>query len=118
MVRRVAKPLDAVCQDWNCGIAHGGSLHRPSRITDHHLVEREAFFCSANEQVPPQFRNSDHDSRFSCQEGMRRAVIHDPGAPGYGPLELGKLSPQEKASITKLVVRREFDLLFAFRVLR
>ncbi len=115
-LRQVAQPLDAVGEDGNRRIADRRPFQRPTGIADHHFVQREAFFGPADEDVPPELRDLDHDAGFADQPLVGSAVVHEPGAPGHLALEL-ESSLQQDSGVADLPIGTEVELLPAAGIL-
>src|SRR3954462_11610080 len=117
MLLRISEPFDSIGQQRDRRIAHRESLHRPAVVPNHHFVERISFLGTPDEEITPQLRNCDHDSRLSHQPRLCRCVIHHTSTPGNRPLELRKFAPENKTKITKLLGRGHRKLLLALFIL-
>src|ERR1700748_3683235 len=94
MLWRIAEPLESVCETRDVRIPHRRACHRPSVITNHHLVQGEAFLGAADEDVAPKFGDRDHHTGLTYEPGVRWSVIHDPEIPCHFARETWKATPQ------------------------
>src|SRR6185436_828157 len=100
-VGRQTEPLDAVGEEGNGGVAERQALHAPPIVTDHHLVEAEPLLRAADEEVAPDLRNGDHESRLAEQPILLRGVVHHADLPREVPLRV-ELAAEENARVAKL----------------
>src|SRR5579872_76919 len=105
MLGRVAEPLETVCENRDCRVAHRGTFHRPSVIANHHLVQGETFFGATDEDVAPQFRDRDHNAGLTHQPRMRWTVVHDPDIPCHFAWKTWKATSQNESEVAKSLIR-------------
>src|SRR6267378_6409301 len=113
LLRRVTEPLDAVGKNRYGGVIDRRPLHRPTRVTDHDLVEREALLRTADEDVSRQPRNGNHDSCFADQKILRRCgVVHDSAAPRDTPVR-SETTLEYESRVPDLCLGEQRELLLA-----
>src|SRR5688572_16010844 len=107
LVRRIAKPLDAISEDRYRCVADCCTFHCPACIADHDLIQRETFFRASDEDMSRYLGNFDHDPSFPEQKFVGWRIVHDPGTPGHRSIGQFQTALEQKPGIPDLRSRMQ-----------